>query len=104
MEIVGLLEELWIGLLDLDLRNAIVTGQGSDWTALEALEKLQDSSNQFKKWSSEKGLSGSRCLFYDSKMYVPDDLNLWRRIISDHHETPVAGHPGVLPVFHDDPR
>jgi transposase InsO family protein len=29
-------------------------------------------------------------------MYVPDDLDLRRRIVSDHHDTPVAGHPGAL--------
>src|SRR5260370_42244866 len=29
-------------------------------------------------------------------MYVPDDLDLWRRIVLDHHGTPIAGHPGAL--------
>ena len=29
-------------------------------------------------------------------MYVPDDLELQRRIVSDHHNTLVAGHAGIL--------
>src|SRR5260370_3224028 len=95
-EIVGLPEELWIGLLDIDLRDAVVTGQRSDVTAQEALSKLQDSSNQSEKWSLEEGPSGSCCLFYNGKMYVPDDLDLRRRIVSDHDGTLVAGHPWAL--------
>ena len=29
-------------------------------------------------------------------MYIPDDLLVRRRIVSDHHNTMVAGHPGIL--------
>src|SRR5260370_42427955 len=29
-------------------------------------------------------------------MYIPDDLNLRRQVVSDHHDSPSAGHPGIL--------
>ena len=29
-------------------------------------------------------------------MYIPDDVNLRRRIVVEHYDTPVAGHPGAL--------
>src|ERR1700694_3061474 len=80
--ITGLPEELWIGLLDIDLRDAVTTGQGDDITAQEALAKLQDPSDQPMKWSRGEGPNNSRCLFYNGKMYVPDDLDLRRRIVS----------------------
>lgn len=33
---------------------------------------------------------------FNGKMYVPDDLDLRRKIVSDHHDAKVAGHPGAL--------
>ena len=45
----------------------------------------------------EKGICEERDGFlYDSsgRMYVPDDDSLHMHIISSHHDSPVAGHPG----------
>ena len=45
----------------------------------------------------EKGICEERDGFlYDSssRMYVPDDDSLRMKIISSHHDSPVAGHPG----------
>src|SRR5258707_11980399 len=41
-DIIGLPEKLFIKLLDLDLRDAVVSGQRKDETAQEALTKLSD--------------------------------------------------------------
>jgi hypothetical protein len=95
-DIVALPEDLFIKLLDLDLRDAVVTGQKDDSTALEALDRLQDPATQPTKWRLEEGPNTSKCLFFDGKMYVPDDLELRQKIVSDHHDIPVAGHPGAL--------
>jgi len=75
-DIIGLPEELFIKLLDLDLQDAVVKGQCEDSTAQAALEQLQDSSPEMVKWQIEEGPNGSKCLFYDSKMFVPDNLDL----------------------------
>jgi hypothetical protein len=93
---VALPEDLFIKLLDLDLRDTVVTGQKDDLTALEAFDHLQDPATQPTKWQLEEGPNTSKCLFFDGKMYVPDDLKLRRKIVSDHHNIPVAGHPGAL--------
>ena len=45
----------------------------------------------------EKGICEEHDSFlYDpsSRMYVPDDDSLHMHIISSHHDSPVAGHPG----------
>ena len=45
----------------------------------------------------EKGICEEHDSFlYDSssRMYVPDDDSLCMHIISSHHDSPVAGHPG----------
>jgi hypothetical protein len=93
---VALPQDLFIKLLDLDLWDAVVTGQQDNSTALEAFDHLQDSVTQPTKWRLEEGPNTSKCLFYDSKMYVPDDLEFWRKIVSDHHDILVAGHSGSL--------
>jgi hypothetical protein len=49
-DIVALPEDLFIKLLDLDLRDAVVIGQKDDSTAQEALDRLQDPTTQPTKW------------------------------------------------------
>ena len=95
-EVVGLPEDLFIRLLDLDLQSAVKSGQDNDPTAQDALQRLQDATDRPNKWTIEAGPENTRCLFYNGKMYVPDDLNLRRKIVVDHHDSEVAGYPGAL--------
>ena len=57
---------------------------------------IQDPTIQSMKWQLEEGPNGSKCLFHDGKMYVPDDIDLRTRIVADHHDTLVAGHLSAL--------
>ena len=75
-DIIGLPEELFIKLLDLDLQDAVVNRQKEDVTAQAALTQLQDPALQPTKWQLEEGPNGSKCLFYDNRMFVLDDLDL----------------------------
>ena len=93
---IGLPESLFVTVLDLELQDAVAMGQSADSTAREALARLNNPLTQPTKWHLENGPNSMKCLFYDGKMYVPDDLDLRRRIVLDHHDTPVAGHPGAL--------
>src|SRR5260370_26893112 len=69
--------------------------QLSDRQVLDVLSKLSDSRTP-SKWTSERGPNDSTTLFYDSRMYIPDDLGLCRRIVLDNHDSPNAGHLGIL--------
>jgi hypothetical protein len=44
--------------------------------------------------SEEKGQ-----LYYLGKRYVPDNLEIQLRLITKHHDTPLAGHPGRSKTF-----
>src|SRR5918999_558660 len=44
---------------------------------------------QTSEWQEENGL-----LFFWDRIYVPRDLNLRRRILEQHHDSHLAGHPG----------
>ena len=95
-DVIGLPDDLFIRVLDLELQDAVAKGQSADSTALEAVAELNDSSTQPTKWHLEKRLNAPPCLFYDGRIYVPDDLALRRKIVADHHDAPIAGHPGML--------
>src|SRR6267154_837770 len=94
-EVVGLPEELWIQLLDTELRDAVTKAYLSDRQAQNVLSELSDSRTP-SKWTSERGPNDSMTLFYDGRMYIPNDLGLRRRIVSDHHDSPSTGHLGIL--------
>jgi len=95
-DVTALSEELFIKLADTELRDAVARLQIDDKLAKETIAQLSDPSNPPAKWQIETDPNETTCLFYDGRLYVPDDLDLRRRIVSDHHNTPVAGHPGVL--------
>jgi hypothetical protein len=43
------------------------------------------------EWSERDGL-----LMFHGKIYVPNDRDLWRRIIEQHHDMRIAGHVGCF--------
>ena len=94
--VTALPEDLWIRLLDTELRDAVAIAQKGDTYAQEVLESLNDQSQSPIKWTIEEDPNGSKHLFYDGRMYIPDDLTLRRKIVADHHDTVAAGHPGIL--------
>ena len=95
-DVTALPEEPFIKALDTELRDAVVLAQKTDEAALEALRRLSDPSDPPGKWSIEEGPNELSCLFYDNRLYIPNDLDLRRRIVANHHDSPVAGHPGAL--------
>ena len=94
--VTALPEDLWIRLLDTEIRDAVVLAQADDSMAQEVIKRLNDPAQSPDKWSVEADPNGTSVLFYDSRMYIPDDLTVCRRIVADHHDTTVAGHPGIL--------
>src|SRR6267154_5148703 len=75
-DVTGLPEDLFIKLVDVELRDAVAKGQESDEAAQEALKRIQDPANLATKWSMEEAPDAPRCLFYNGRLYVPDDLVL----------------------------
>jgi len=68
-----------------DIRHA--TESSSD--AQDRINKISDATTP-SKWSiSDDGL-----LLYAGRIFVPDDSDLRLRVIREHHDYPLAGHPG----------
>ena len=63
-----------------------------DESVVKAVEELKRSGTRTlrsEEWSEEQGLT-----LFRSKVYVPHDMKLQTEIISLHHNSLVAGHPG----------
>src|ERR1700731_291085 len=89
-------EDLWIQLLDTELQDAVAQAQKGDSHAQEVFKSLNDPSQSPALWTLEVDPTGTTCLFYSGRLYVPDNLSLRRSVVADHHNTALAGHPGIL--------
>ena len=97
-EVVALPDNLWIHLLDTELRDAVTDVMKTDDIAQEAIKRLSSADVSPTIWTIEKPGpdSSTPLLFYNGCLYIPDKLELQCQIVKDHHDTLTAGHPGVL--------
>ena len=82
----------------MELQDAVAAAQKEDTLVWDTVSKLSDLSVSPQRWTIETSGpdSSTRLLFYNGHLYIPDNLDLRRRIVSDHHDSPVAGHLGSL--------
>jgi hypothetical protein len=106
-ETTALSDELFLNLADTELRDAVVDAQESDELAQQVQDKLTNvtypddnekglQANPQTKWTISTTDRNKTGLFYDGRFYVPDNLELCRQIVQDHHDTEATGHPGIL--------
>ncbi len=61
---------------------------------MDLLRKLDPSAKQALEGKDKKWKESDRLIFYDNRIYVSKNHKLHERIIRDHHDNPLAGHPG----------
>uniref|UniRef100_A0A0W0FWU4 Reverse transcriptase-rnase h-integrase n=1 Tax=Moniliophthora roreri TaxID=221103 RepID=A0A0W0FWU4_MONRR len=93
-DIVVLPDRLFIKGIDLGLKDDIAERLGPDDFHKLALEQLLHQGmppikSALTDWKIEGDL-----LFFQNQVYVPNDIDLHRRIVQSIHETPGVGHPG----------
>ena len=74
------------------LLSKVQKAKNFDESVIKAVEELKCSGTRTlrsEEWSEEQGLT-----LFCGKVYVPRDMKLRTEIISLHHNSPVAGHPG----------
>jgi transposase InsO family protein len=81
---------------EIDIISALQEGQEDDkslTTLIESTKKKEDLPpsirKQYKKYEWKEGL-----LWFEGRIYVPDNPELRLRILEQHHNTPIAGHQG----------
>ena len=79
-----------------DIQKVMRDGEKEDSVvkAVEELRKGKTKSVRSAEWKESEGL-----LQFRGKIYVPPDPELRRRIVSQHHDTKVAGHPGCWKIL-----
>jgi hypothetical protein len=82
-DVTALSDELFIKLADTKLGNAVAGAQLDDKLAKEVIACLSDL-HPPTKWQIERDPNAPSCLFYNGRLYVPDNLDLRRKIVSDH--------------------
>jgi hypothetical protein len=74
-----------------EIRSGIHEGSAEDAVtlAISGLAKLKGKSLRSAEWHQLDGL-----WYFHDKIYVPNIPDLCRRIVEQHHDTPIAGHAG----------
>jgi hypothetical protein len=98
-EEILLSDNLFLNLLDINLRDRITKNKEYDFDVTEAMKLLQEEGpmsiqNDLKDWIIE--VDDQKTIFYKGKQYVQKDQELRRDILKLFHNHETVGHPGEL--------
>jgi RNase H-like domain found in reverse transcriptase len=102
-EEILLLDDLFLNLLDINLRDRITRNKDYDFDITRAIELLQKEGptsiqNNLEDWKIEE-VDDQKTIFYKGKQYIPKDQELRRDILKLFHDHETAGHPGELEAY-----
>ena len=77
-DVVTLPESLWIRLVDMELQDAVAAAQKEDNLVQDTVSKLSDLLVSLQHWTIETSGpdSSTHLLFYNGRLYIPDNLDL----------------------------
>jgi RNase H-like domain found in reverse transcriptase/Reverse transcriptase (RNA-dependent DNA polymerase)/Integrase zinc binding domain len=96
-------DNLFLNLLDVNLRDRITKNKEYDFDVTKAIELLQEEGptsilNNLEDWKIEE-VDDQKTIFYKGKQYVPKDQELRWDILKLFHDHKTAGHPGELETY-----
>ena len=100
-ELVTMLpEEQFISLIAVDLRDQIKSLSSNDELIKGMIKCLKERSTPplrtaLSDWTVDDGI-----ILFKNRVYVPNNRDIRRSIITETHESPVAGHPGHLKTLY----
>jgi Integrase zinc binding domain len=102
-EEILLSNDLFLNLLDVNLKNRIMKNKEYDFDVTKAIELLQEEGptsiqNNLEDWKIEE-VDDQKTIFYSGKQYVLKDQELWRDILKLFHNHKTVGHPGKLETY-----
>jgi hypothetical protein len=102
-EEILLLDNLFLNLLDVNLRDRITKNKEYDFDVTKAIELLQEEGptsiqNDLEDWKIEE-VDDQKTIFYKGKQYVLKDQELRQDILKLFHDHEMAGHPGELETY-----
>jgi hypothetical protein len=102
-EEILLLDDLFLNLLDINLRDRIMKNKEYDFDVTKAIELLQEEGptsiqNDLEDWKIEE-VDYQKTIFYKGKQYIPKNQELRRDILKLFHDHETVGHPGELGMY-----
>jgi Integrase zinc binding domain/Integrase core domain len=96
-------DDLFLNLLDINLRDRITRNKDYDFDITRAIELLQEEGptsiqNDLEDWKIEE-VNDQKTIFYKGKQYIPKDQELWQDILKLFYDHETAGHPGELETY-----
>jgi Integrase zinc binding domain len=93
-------DDLFLNLLDINLRDRITKNNDYDFDVTRAIELLQEEGptsiqNDLEDWK----IDDQKTIFYKGKQYVPKDQELRWDFLKLFHNHEMAGHPGELETY-----
>ena len=76
-------------LKEIRRRNLIPEEEDAVVTAVKALKGVSGRGMVSAEWREDQGL-----LYFRGQIYVPKNAKLRRKIVAQHHDSMIAGHPG----------
>ena len=74
--------------------------EGEFWKEVEEAEEfIKEEVRGAVEWQEEEWRKDRKVLLWREKVYVPDSITLWEKIITKHHNSELAGHPGYTKTY-----
>ena len=82
-------------MLKEELFRSLVTQEEEFWKEIEEAEEFTEEEVRGVVEQQERGWRWEgKVVFWRERIYVPDSATLWEEIITKHHDSELAGHPG----------
>jgi Integrase zinc binding domain/Integrase core domain len=96
-------DDLFLNLLDINLRDRITRNKDYDFDMTRAIELLQEEGptsiqNDLEDWKIEE-VDDQKTIFYKGKQYILKDQELQQDNLKLFHDHETAGHPGELETY-----
>jgi Integrase zinc binding domain len=96
-------DNLFLNLLDINLRDRITRNKDYDFDVTRAIELLQEEGptniqNDLEDWKIEE-VDNQKTIFYKGKQYIPKDQELRWDILKLFHDHETVGHPRGLETY-----
>jgi hypothetical protein len=96
-------DDLFLNLLDVNLRDRITKNKEYNFDVTRAIKLLQEEGptsiqNDLEDWKIGE-VDDQKTIFYKGQQYVPKDQELWRDILKLFHDHETAGHPEELETY-----
>ena len=93
-------EEQFISLIAVDLHDQIKSLSSNDEFMKGIIKCLMEQSTPPLQTTLSNWTLDDSIILFKNRVYVPNNRDIRRSIITETHESPVAGHPGHLKTLY----